>query len=119
MHDQEETATRYLTFILGFYVGQMIRRWWDQIRTLPDIDSLTNCMAGFIQLEFKDDDKQKENKAREAALDLKKTIVRYCLLSWTMCLSSISPPLKKKFNHWQVYIEKELMTQEELWALEV
>ena len=42
---------------------------------MPDIDFVTNCMAGFVQLEFKDD-----MQARSSALDLKKKIVRYCLL---------------------------------------
>ena len=46
------------------------------MKSMPDIDSITHAMAGFVQLEFKDD-----MKARDAALELKKKIVRYCLLS--------------------------------------
>ena len=115
MKDNETTATRYLTFILGFYVGQMIKRWWDQVKSIPYIDSITNCMAGFVQLEFKDE----ESKAKVAALELKKKVVRYCLLSWTMCLASISPPLKEKFKIGENYIEKGLITEKELIALQV
>jgi len=114
MKDNESTATRYLTFILGFYVGQMIKRWWDQVKSIPYIDSITNCMAGFVQLEFKDE----ESKAKTAALELKKKVVRYCLLSWTMCLASISPPLKDKFRIGENYIEKGLITEKELIALQ-
>ena len=54
MKTYESTATKYLTFILGFYVGQMIKRWWDQVKSLPQIELVTNCLAGFIQLEFKE-----------------------------------------------------------------
>ena len=115
MKDNETTATRYLTFILGFYVGQMIKRWWDQVKSIPYIDSITNCMAGFVQLEFKDE----ESKAKTAALELKKKVVRYCLLSWTMCLAAISPPLKDRFKIGEHYIEKGLITEKELIALQV
>jgi len=110
MRENESTCTRYLTFILGFYVSQMIRRWWDMIVSLPDIDSITNSIAGFVQLEFKDD----ELNAKEAALVLKKRVVRYCLLSWTMCMATISPPLKEKFRIGEHYIEKGLVTETEL-----
>ena len=98
MKENESTATRYLTFILGFYVEQMIKRWWDQVKSLPNIDSINNCMAGFIQLEFKDEDINKNETARNSALILKKSIVRYCLLSWTMCLAPLSSPLQEKFK---------------------
>ena len=122
MKENESTATRYLTFILGFYVGQMIKRWWDQVKSLPDIDSITNCMAGFIQLEYKDEDSNKNQSSRNSALCLRKTIVRYCLLSWTMCLAPLSPPLQEKFKSnepGEKYIEKGLITRRELQALQV
>jgi hypothetical protein len=114
MKENESTATKYLTFILGFYVGQMIKRWWDQVKSLPDIDSITNCLAGFVQLEFGDD-----QKAQDSALRLKKKIVRYCLLSWTMCLSAISPLLHDKFSSGEKYIQKGLMRKGEMKALQV
>ena len=121
MKENENVATRYLTFILGFYVGQMIKRWWDQVKSLPDIDTITNCMAGFIQLEFEDKEKDKEKnaKAKQAAMDLRKKIARYCLLSWTMCLASISPPLGAKFKDGDQYLHKELITESELKAIKV
>jgi len=113
MKESEATATKYLTFILGFYVGQMIKRWWDQVKSLPDIDSITNCLAGFVQLEFDDNQKAQDN-----ALRLKKKVVRYCLLAWTMCLAAISPPLHQKFESGDKYIQKGLMRKGELKALQ-
>jgi len=122
MKTNESTATKYLTFILGFYVGQMIKRWWDQVKSLPQIELVTNCLAGFIQLEFKEEhsngQKVEDATARVAARDLKKKIVRYCLLSWTMCLSSFSKPLQKKFNESDAYIKKGLLNKNELNALQ-
>ena len=85
MQSHDKTATKYLTFILGFYVSQMITRWWDQVKSLPFIEPITNCLSGFVQMTFKDD-----LKSKESALELNKKIARYCLLSWTMCLVSIT-----------------------------
>ena len=101
----------------------MIKRWWDQVQSLPQIELVTNCLAGFIQLEFKEEhsngQKVEVATARVAARDLKKKIVRYCLLSWTMCLSSFSKPLQKKFNASDAYIKKGLLNKNELNALQV
>jgi len=112
MKSHDSTAAKYLTFILGFYVGQMIKRWWDQVMSLPYIDPIANGLAGFVQVEFKDD-----LKSKEAALDLRKKIARYCLLSWTMCFSTISIPLQRKFKSGENYLEKGLLTSPELAAL--
>jgi len=118
MREDEATATKYITFVLGFYVGQVIKRWWDQVKDIPDIDSVTNCLAGFVQLEFKDEDEKKRQQAADDALRLKKKIVRYCLLSWTMCLATISPPLKSKFSKADKFVEKKLLKNRELKALQ-
>jgi len=114
MQKHESTATKYLTFILGFYVGQMIKRWWDQVKSLPEIEPIVNCMAGFVQMEFDENDFQ----AKAAALELRKKIVRYSLLSWTMCLSIISTPLGNKFLNPQDYVKKGLITDKELQVLQ-
>merc|ERR550519_3259108 len=84
--DKENTMTKFLTFVLGFYVSQMIKRWWDQVKLLPEIEPITNVLAAFVQRDF--DETEVEGAA--AALDFRKKIARYCLLSWTMCMSSIS-----------------------------
>ena len=47
------------------------------------------------------------------ALALKKTVIRYVLLSWTMCLSKISSRLKKKMKNVENYIDKGLLTRTE------
>ena len=68
MREDEATATKYITFVLGFYVGQVIKRWRDQVKDIPDIDSVTNCLVGFVQLEFKDEDEKKRKQAADDAL---------------------------------------------------
>ena len=81
---------------------------------MPDIDNITHAMTGFVQLEFNGD-----MEAKEAARELRKKIVRYCLLSWTMCMASISMPLKEKFKDDEQFKDKRLITEKELAALKV
>ena len=78
---------------------------------------MTNALAAFVQRDFDSDGSEMEGEA--AALHLKKKLARYCLLSWTLCMASISKPLNDKFNTAQQFLEKKLLTQSELNALKV
>jgi len=100
---QEKIATRYLTFVLGFYVGTIIKRWWDQVSSQPAIDPIISAVVGFV--------KCKEKGQEKNALELRKKILRYCLLSWTMALSIVSPHLREKLkdSDYDYYIEKGLL----------
>ena len=77
---------------------------------MPDPETVSLALAGLVW--------SKEVPSEEA-LQLKKTIVRFLLLSWTMCLSNISFKLKKKMGRVTDYIEKGLLTQEESVMLQV
>eukprot|EP00091_Calanus_sinicus_P007253 TRINITY_DN18216_c0_g1_i1.p1 TRINITY_DN18216_c0_g1~~TRINITY_DN18216_c0_g1_i1.p1 ORF type:complete len:115 (-),score=1.90 TRINITY_DN18216_c0_g1_i1:60-404(-) len=67
------TLTKIITFLLGFYVTTIARRWWDQVSKLPDADNICLILGGLVWTDSK----------HEAALQFKKTIIRYALLSWT------------------------------------
>ena len=82
------------------------------MRAIPEIEMLTNYMAGLIQMDG-------DNYDIFNAVKFKKRLVRYCLLSWTMCLSPISQPFQNKLNTSQDYIKKGLINQAELEALKV
>ena len=59
-------------------------------------------------------------KGEESALNLKKKILRYSALSYTLLMSSISEPMEKKFmdiNRPDILIEKNLVTKEEIESL--
>eukprot|EP00092_Neocalanus_flemingeri_P011927 GFUD01012859.1.p1 GENE.GFUD01012859.1~~GFUD01012859.1.p1 ORF type:complete len:435 (-),score=93.53 GFUD01012859.1:908-2068(-) len=105
------TMTRLLTFLLGFYVSTICKRWWDQVSKLPDADNLGLVLGGLVWA-------QSEAEA-DAARDFKKTILRYTHLSWTMCLARISTPLSNKFSSAQEYIDKKLLTKSEAEALKI
>ena len=34
------TYSREMTFLLGFYVSNVVRRWWEQYKALPMPDTL-------------------------------------------------------------------------------
>ena len=55
----------------------------------------------------------------ESALILKKKVARYMLLSWTMCLSSISKPLEDMIDTKEDYVRKGLLTEDEATLLKV
>ena len=76
------SLTRILTFFLGFYVGTMMKRWWDQVSHLPNITSLAMFLNGMVPRSHD-------------SLALKKTILRYCLLSYHAVIVQITRDNKK------------------------
>ena len=97
---------KVLTLLLGFYVKTIIGRWRNQSSKVPSIEDVCQVLNGFVL--HKDEGKLGEYK---------KKIARYCLLSWTMCLTSVSSAFKKDLNDEIKYIEKGLMTENEFKAL--
>ena len=85
-----------------------------QVSKLPDADNLALVLGGLVWAT-----KDPGPTSPEAALHFKKTLIRYALLSWTMCLSRISTPLRNQFPTAQHYIDKHLMTRKEAHALKV
>ena len=122
--------TRIITFLLGFYVSMIGKRWWDQVLNiwseilfeasfsqvskLPDVDNLCLVLGGLVWAQ-----PEHGPTSPEAALHFKKTIIRYALLSWTMCLARISSPFREQFDTVQDYFEKHLLTKREADALKV
>ena len=74
MHVQ---ASKILTFFLGFYVANMMKRWWDQVSSLPDITQVAMALNGLV-------------KTKEGSMTFKKTILRYCLLSYNAVMIQIT-----------------------------
>ena len=114
--EKERNLTRVLTFLIGFYVGFIVRNYWASLRYFPTFDSLCMGMGSFVFASSEVD----ENVAGImidnvwiSIKQLKKDIVRLSLLSWTMCLCRISKPLKSKFMQPEDYNQKKLLTYEE------
>ena len=76
-------AAKVLTLLLGFYVATMMRRWWQQISALPDVKPLAMTLNGLVLSTNIDPDRD---------LNLKKTILRYCMLSYTLLMVEVTKP---------------------------
>ena len=66
--------------------------WWYRISANPSMENICLAMNGVVYStsETKEGSITDEEK-------FKKKVVRYCLLSWTMCLSNFSEVVKDHF----------------------
>ena len=72
-------ASKVLGMLLGFYVATMMRRWWSQLAALPDVKLVAMTLNS---LSNPDADPEK-------ALKIKKTILRYCMLSYSLAMIQV------------------------------
>ena len=63
-----------MTFLLGFYVSNIVKRWWDQYRTLPWPDTLVAISHALVDFNT------------DKSMDFCQTILRYCMLSYILCI---------------------------------
>jgi len=75
-----------LTFLLGFYVSLVVRRWWEQYCKLPWPDSIAIFLRGLVT-----------GGQGDQARMVRRTVVRYCLLSYILCIRRLSVRLRKRF----------------------
>lgn len=90
-----------VSFVLGFYVSIVIQRWWAQYETLPWPDSLSLFVSTSIQGQ--------DNRGRL----MRRTIVRYVNLAFTITLTMITSRAKKRFPTLDHLVEAGLMTSSE------
>ncbi|XP_064628250.1 bestrophin-2-like isoform X2 [Lineus longissimus] len=74
-----------VAFVLGFYVSVVCTRWWDQFKSIPWPDRTALFVSALIHGQD------------ERPRLMRRTIMRYMVLSFTMTLSSISLSVKKRF----------------------
>jgi hypothetical protein len=109
----EKDFTRILTFFIGFFVSFTIKNYFDQVKMIPRFDTLT---MGLDTLLWVDPTKKQDEikvKGQCTAKDLRMTIMRYCFLSWTMCLSRFSSKLGRHFSNAYAYNKKKLLIKRE------
>ena len=94
------TMARFLTFLLGFYVATMAKRWWELMRLLPVPDNLAILLTSVV---IADD-----------TYRLKEKIMNCSMASWIICLRRFSPEVKKKFADWMAFKEFGLMNDEQI-----
>ena len=107
-----------LTFLLGFYVSLVVRRWWEQYCKLPWPDDIALSLRGVVT----GGDSHKVNNNPVRLIDLissyqarivRRTVIRYCLVSYVLCLRRVSSRLRKRFPTIQTIVSSGLIDQYE------
>ena len=91
-----------ITFLLGFYVSLVVKRWWEQYCFLPWPDSLAFFLRGLVTGGQPDDNRM-----------IRRTVVRYCLLSYVLCIRRLSASLRRRFPSTQEIVRTGLMRPDE------
>ena len=98
-----QNMARETTFLLGFYVTTIAKRWWDQVYRLPEPDNLAICLSGVV--------------IRDGFRALKTTIMRYAMTSWILCLLRFNPKLHQRFLNASSFENLGLLSHEEVTKL--
>ena len=128
-HFNAQNMARDLTFLLGFYVSTVAKRWWDQVAYLPEPDNLAIFLNGVVIQD-----------ASQKVLNLKRKIIRcaqvfppilrratylslhifsrYSLVSWILCLVRFSQRLYRRFPDMAALRSIGLLTDGEMTKLE-
>uniref|UniRef100_A0A7G3AEN6 Bestrophin homolog n=1 Tax=Lutzomyia longipalpis TaxID=7200 RepID=A0A7G3AEN6_LUTLO len=95
--------TKYIpiSFVLGFYVTIVVKRWWEQYTTIPKPNSISLFVSSYIIGQD------------ERGRLMRRTIVRYVCLCITMVLIRVAPRVKKRFPTLQRLVEAGLLTDSE------
>lgn len=100
------TQSMPITFLIGFYVSQVVSRWWDQFMTLPYPDLLALKLVAFIP---------GRNIFKK---NLRRAIMRYVNLSNILALKLIAPKVDKRFPSYQTLVDAKVLLPKEAERLE-
>ena len=99
-----------ITFLLGFFVNHIVKRWWEQVSRVPRIESIILGLSGLVWPS------KHPNGGEQSITLFRKTILRYCLLSWAMAFRKFSNIRSQLYNE-NDFIRKGLLTTKEYNAL--
>ncbi|XP_060852220.1 bestrophin-4-like [Rhopalosiphum padi] len=91
-----------LSFILGFYVTYVAKRWWNQYLAIPWPDRAMHVISMYV--EGNDD----------YGCMIRRSLMRYLILTLILVLRSISSPVKKRFPTLEHVAESGYMTADEI-----
>ncbi|CAH0385605.1 unnamed protein product [Bemisia tabaci] len=97
----ESGAKVPMSFVLGFYVTLVVRRWWEQYRLLPWPDTLALFVSAAIP------------GVDERGRLMRRNIVRYAVLAYVITLKHVSVRVKKRFPTLQHIVDAGLMMESE------
>jgi len=114
---------RYLipiTFLTGFYVTQVVNRYWDQFMTLPYPDRLALKLVSyipgkvyFIRISHQAQIYQRCTVQDSFRRNLRRTVMRYVNLSIILVFRLVSQKVHKRFPNTQSLIDAKLLLKHE------
>jgi len=104
-----------LTFLLGFYVSLVVKRWWEQYVKLPWPDEVASYLKISITKNPKkeNDNPEKEDMKEDKSLQIRLTIMRYILLSYVLCLRRISSLVRSHYPDMEQIVNTGLVREDE------
>ena len=115
----EDNFIKLLAYLAGFYLKFTIMRWWQQVTMVPRIDTICLALEGSVWCNPKKSEDMVFVKEGISVTMFKQTILRYCLLSWAMCVSMISPSLRQNLRTPEAFSQRRLMNYEEFRKLKI
>ena len=109
----EKDFTKVLTLFIGFLVSLSVRNWFLQVKTVPQLDSVLIQINHFVWVDTSKNPNDFKVKIGLTPDEFRKTIVRYFLLSWTMCMSRMCVRMNKTLGNQYAMNEKRLLLKRE------
>ncbi|CAO1321326.1 unnamed protein product [Diamesa serratosioi] len=97
-----------MSFVLGFYVSLVVKRWWEQYKLLPWPDTLALFISAAIP-----------GNQQEIGRLMRRNIMRYMVLSYVITLQRISLRVKRRFPGLQHLVDSGLMLESERKIFEI
>lgn len=91
-----------LTFVLAFYVGHVLSRWWEQWSAIPWPDSVAFKVNAYVR--------GSDDQSRL----IRRNVTRYACLAIIDSLCMISSKVKKRFPTWEHFVDAGLLTEAEV-----
>ncbi|XP_017844297.2 bestrophin-4 isoform X2 [Drosophila busckii] len=107
LYCQSQTQSVPMSFVLGFYVSLIVKRWWEQYRLLPWPDTLALFISAAIQ-------NSNGTVNNETGRLMRRNIMRYMVLAYVITLQRISLRVKRRFPTTQHLVDAGLMHESEM-----
>ena len=111
------SKTLPLTFLLGFYVSLVVKRWWEQYVKMPWPDEVATLLKAGITKGKKGEEETQENFETRIGFEnlrIRRTVVRYMLLSYVLCMRRISLKVRRDFPDMSSLVEIGLVRVDEV-----
>merc|ERR1712136_97542 len=109
----EKDFTKVLTLFIGFLVSLSVRNWFQQVKTVPQLDSILIQMNHFVWVDTSKNPNEFKVKIGLTPDEFRKTIIRYFLLSWTMCMSRMCVKMNSILGNEHTLNDKRLLLKRE------